>query len=113
MTEPTSIPESLPSPDGLPRRVKPVARTRKPTAADLAAEAAMQAAADALVAEIEAEGGDPHVAEVSGAAAPAEPEAEPRLSQPPTTVAETREAADEIAESRIAKPGGSPRTLML
>src|SRR5665811_131393 len=40
-------------------------------------------------------------------------EAEPRLSQPPTTVAETSAAADAIAESRIAKPGGSRRTLML
>src|SRR5664280_2663230 len=40
-------------------------------------------------------------------------DAEPRLSQPPTTVADTSAAADEIAESRIAKPGGSRRTLML
>ena len=40
-------------------------------------------------------------------------EAEPRFSQPPTTVADASAAADEIAESRMAKPAGSPRTLML
>jgi ribosome-associated protein len=126
VTEPTSTPESLPSPDGLPRRVKPVARTRKPTAADLAAEAAMQAAADALVAEIEAEGGDPHVAEVSEAAAPAEPEAEPRLSpleiaRRIVDAAEDKKAADivlldvtaltSMADYFVVCSGGSERQL--
>jgi len=127
VTEPTPPSESLPSPDGLPRRVKPVARTRKPTAADLAAEASMQAAADALVAEIEAEGGDPDLAEVSDVvAAPTEPEPEPRLSpleiaRRIVDAAEDKKAADivlldvtaltSMADYFVVCSGGSERQL--
>jgi ribosome-associated protein len=127
VTEPTPISETLPSPDGLPRRVKPVARTRKPTAADLAAEAAMQAAADALVAEIESQGGDSDLAEVSDAAAAAtEPEPEPRLSpleiaRRIVDAAEDKKAADivlldvtaltSMADYFVVCSGGSERQL--
>lgn len=127
MTEPTPISETLPSPDGLPRRVKPVARTRKPTAADLAAEAAMQAAADALVAEIKSEGGDSDLAEVSDAAAAAtEPEPEPKLSpleiaRRIVDAAEDKKAADivlldvtaltSMADYFVVCSGGSERQL--
>ncbi|HEX7431612.1 MAG TPA: ribosome silencing factor [Candidatus Limnocylindrales bacterium] len=127
MTEPTPISETLPSPDGLPRRVKPVARTRKPTAADLAAEAAMQAAADALVAEIESQGGDSDLAEVSDAAAAAtEPEPEPKLSpleiaRRIVDAAEDKKAADivlldvtaltSMADYFVVCSGGSERQL--
>ena len=126
MTEPTPPSESLPSPDGLPRRAKPVARTRKPTAADLAAEAAMQAAADALIAEIEAEGGDPNLAEVSDAIVSAEPEPEPRLSpleiaRRIVDAAEDKKAADivlldvteltSMADYFVVCSGGSERQL--
>ncbi len=127
MTEPTPISETLPSPDGLPRRVKPVARTRKPTAADLAAEAAMQAAADALVAEIKSQGGDSDLAEVSDAAAAAtEPEPEPKLSpleiaRRIVDAAEDKKAADivlldvtaltSMADYFVVCSGGSERQL--
>jgi ribosome-associated protein len=127
VTEPTPISETLPSPDGLPRRVKPVARTRKPTAADLAAEAAMQAAADALVAEIKSEGGDSGLAEVSDAAAAAtEPEPEPKLSpleiaRRIVDAAEDKKAADivlldvtaltSMADYFVVCSGGSERQL--
>jgi ribosome-associated protein len=127
VTEPTPISETLPSPDGLPRRVKPVARTRKPTAADLAAEAAMQAAADALVAEIESQGGDSDLAEVSDAAAAAtEPEPEPKLSpleiaRRIVDAAEDKKAADivlldvtaltSMADYFVVCSGGSERQL--
>jgi ribosome-associated protein len=127
VTEPTPISETLPSPDGLPRRVKPVARTRKPTAADLAAEAAMQAAADALVAEIKSEGGDSDLAEVSDAAAAAtEPEPEPKLSpleiaRRIVDAAEDKKAADivlldvtaltSMADYFVVCSGGSERQL--
>jgi ribosome-associated protein len=127
VTEPTPTSETLPSPDGLPRRVKPVARTRKPTAADLAAEAAMQAAADALVAEIKSEGGDPDLAEVSDVAAAAtEPEPEPKLSpleiaRRIVDAAEDKKAADivlldvtaltSMADYFVVCSGGSERQL--
>jgi ribosome-associated protein len=127
VTEPTPISETLPSPDGLPRRVKPVARTRKPTAADLAAEAAMQAAADALVAEIKSQGGDSDLAEVSDAAAAAtEPEPEPKLSpleiaRRIVDAAEDKKAADivlldvtaltSMADYFVVCSGGSERQL--
>ena len=126
MTEPTQPSESLPSPDGLPRRAKPVARTRKPTAADLAAEAAMQAAADALIAEIEAEGGDPNLAEVPDATVSAEPEPEPSLSpleiaRRIVDAAEDKKAADivmldvteltSMADYIVVCSGGSERQL--
>jgi ribosome-associated protein len=126
VTEPTPPSESLPSPDGLPRRAKPVARTRKPTAADLAAEAEMQAAADALVAEIVAEGGDPDLAEVSEAVVPTEPEPEPKLSpleiaRRIVDAAEDKKAADivlldvtaltSMADYFVVCSGGSERQL--
>jgi ribosome-associated protein len=126
VTEPTPPSESLPSPDGLPRRAKPVARTRKPTAADLAAEAEMQAAADALVAEIAAEGGDPDLAEVSEAVVPTEPEPEPKLSpleiaRRIVDAAEDKKAADivlldvtaltSMADYFVVCSGGSERQL--
>jgi ribosome-associated protein len=106
-----------------------VARTRKPTAADLAAEAAMQAAADALVAEIESEGGNPDLAEVSDAAVAAtepEPEPEPRLSpleiaRRIVDAAEDKKAADivlldvtaltSMADYFVVCSGGSERQL--
>lgn len=126
MTELTPPSELLPSPDGLPRRARPVARTRKPTAADLAAEAAMQAAADALIAEIVAEGGDPNFAEGSIATVPAEPEPEPRLSpleiaRRVVDAAEDKKAADivlldvteltSMADYFVVCSGGSERQL--
>ena len=88
------VPAPLPSPDGLPRRRKPVASRRKPTEADLAAEAAaLEAAADALIAEIEAEGESPDLA-----AAAAEPAPEPRLS--PIEIA--RRIVDAVEDKKAA-----------
>jgi ribosome-associated protein len=122
VTEPTPTTETLPSPDGLPRRLKPVARRRKPTAADIAAEAAMEAAADALIAEMEDldESG-----ELAGHA-PAIPEPEPKLSpieiaRRVVDAAEDKKAADivlldvtaltSMADYFVICSGGSERQL--
>jgi len=121
VTEPTPTSETLPSPDGLPRRAKPVARRRKPTAVDLAAEAAMQAAADALIAEVEEE--EAATALETAAAGPApEPTLSPlEIARRIVDAAEDKKAADivlldvsaltSMADYFVVCSGGSERQL--
>ena len=121
MTEPTPALETLPSPDGLPRRAKPVPRRRKPTAVDLAADAAMQAAADALIAEVEEEEAAAELETATAAPAP-EPTLSPlEIARRIVDAAEDKKAADivlldvsaltSMADYFVVCSGGSERQL--
>jgi len=122
VTDTTPTSDALPSPDGLPRRLKPVVRRKKATAADPAADAALEAAADALVAEIERESESEELAPDSLS----EIETEPRLSSLEIArrivdAAEDKKAADivlldvsaltSMADYFVVCSGGSERQL--